>query len=193
MTERELIEGVIRGDRNAVGMLVREYQNKVIKTAYYFTNNMEDAEDLSQEIFLEIIHSLPAFKGLSSLSTWIYRITVNRSLNQLKRNKRKHIFVNISHYFRITRANRKETGIEPFSVMNDLEVRENKALLHSALHKLPERQRTAFVLHKFEDLPYQQIAEVMSVSVSSVESLIHRAKINLQKMLVHHFSNQAKK
>lgn len=187
MTERELIEGVIQHDRNAVALLVEQYQGKVIKTAYYYLGNMEDAEDLSQEIFVEILRSLPAFRGASSLSSWIYRIAVNRSLNELKRKKRRQLFVNIGQYFR----NPDEVGSKKDEAVtvapDDLEARENQKLLFDALEKLPHRQRTAFMLSKFEELPYREIAGVMNLSVSSVESLLHRAKINLQRLLVRHF------
>ena len=100
MTDRELIEGIIRRDRNAVQFLVTRYQRQVIKTAHYFLQDIQEAEDLSQEIFIEILDSAKHFRGSAKVSTWIYRITVNRSLNQVKKMNRKKIFSSIGSLFR---------------------------------------------------------------------------------------------
>jgi len=192
MSDPELIEGILRRDRNAFQYLVDTYQKQVIKTANYFIGNMEDAEDLSQEIFMEIIDSLARFKQSSALSTWIYRITVNRSLNVVKKNRRNGIFTRIERLAGPKDENRsypqgKLPVTEPV-----LEEGENRKLLYDAISRLSENQRVAFVLHKFDDLPYKEIALIMGVSLSSVESLIHRAKKNLQKRLIHHFSDYSK-
>jgi len=170
MTDPELIEGILQRDRKAFQYLVNKYQKQVIKTAYYFIGNMEEAEDLSQDIFMGIIDSIKKFKGASALSTWIYRITVNKSLNVVKRNKRKDIF---------TRA----TGKEPAILTHTMEEKETREIMYRVIKSLPGRQYTAFTLHKFDDLPYKEIASIMEISLASVESLIHRAKMNLQKKL----------
>ena len=170
MTDPELIEGILQRDRKAFQYLVNHYQKQVIKSAYYFLGNMEEAEDLAQEIFMEIIDSIDKFRGSAALSTWIYRITVNRSLNRVKRNKKRDIFARI-------------TGKEPSVINPNMETRETREIIYREIRRLPENQRIAFTLHKFEDIPYKEIAAIMQLSLSSVESLIHRAKINLQKKL----------
>ena len=188
MTEKELINGVIAKDREAIKWLVENYQKKVIKTAYYFLGNLEDAEDLAQEIFLVIVNSMGRFRQGSSLSTWIYRITMNRSLNVLKRNKRQHFILRFEQLFGIKKpgSNGKTNGFTTEN--NALLEQENIKLLRNAVDALPEKQRTAFILSKYDDLSYKEIAEVMGTSLSSVESLLHRAKMNLQKSLAMHFS-----
>jgi len=113
MTDRELIEGVSRRDKAAINYLVNNYQKRVIKTAYYFIGNLEDAEDLSQEIFIEIIKSISSFRCTSSLSTWIYRIIINRSINIIRKNNRRNIFSNIEHFFQITSGPDDKTRMEP--------------------------------------------------------------------------------
>jgi RNA polymerase sigma-70 factor (ECF subfamily) len=188
MTEQELIQGVLRRDRNAFQYLVNQYQKQVIKTAYYFLGNMEDAEDLSQEIFLDIIHSMKSFKKSSALSTWIYRITVNKSLNQVKKNRRKGISVRLESIFNNPFEKGRRQDAEPSVISAEYEEKEKRDLLHTAINRLPENQRIAFVLNKFDEQPYKQIAEIMGVGLSAVESLIYRAKMNLQKHLVHQFS-----
>jgi len=193
MTDQELIEGLSVQDRNSINYLVNSYQKKVIKTAYYFIGNLEDAEDLSQEIFLEIIKSIKSFRGSSSLSTWIYRIIINRSINVVRRNKRREIFSNLEQLFYVP----KETGDlgckEPSENFNFIEEKETKEILDKAISALSENQRIAFVLSKYEELSYKEIADIMSLSVYSVESLIHRAKNNLRRRLVSHFSQYSLK
>jgi len=192
MTEKELIRGVIAKDREAVTCLVERYQKKIIKTAYYFLGNMEDAEDLAQDIFLEIVNSMGKFRQSSALSTWIYRITVNRSLNALKRNKRRQIFLRIESAFGI--MDKDQNSMEGIVAEDQaLAEEEKRKLVKIAVDSLPSGQRTAFILHKYEELPYKEIAEVMGTSLSSVESLMHRAKMNLQKSLVRHFKEYSKK
>lgn len=192
MTDPELIHGILRRDRNAFQYLVNQYQKQVIKTAFYFLGNMEDAEDLSQEIFLDIIHSMKSFKSSSSLSTWIYRITVNKSLNQVKKKQRQGIMVRIEAVFGRTSDNGNRGETEPSVDFGEYEEKEKREILHSAINRLPENQRIAFVLNKFDDLSYKQIAGIMNVGLPAVESLIHRAKINLQKHLLPQFSEYQK-
>jgi len=129
----------------------------------------------------------------SSLSTWIYRITVNRSLNALKKNKRRQFFHHIEFMFSGNNEGNNGNPDIDNTAGSSLDEEENRRLLNNAMQALPENQRTAFVLSKYEDLSYKEIAEVMDLSVSSVESLLHRAKMNLQKSLVKHFSEYSKK
>ena len=188
MTEPELIEGIQRRDRNAFQHLVNLYQKQVIKTSCYFLGNMEDAEDLSQEIFLEIIRSMNSFKRNSSLSTWIYRITVNKSLNRLKKQHRRGMMVRLESIFKQPGEYGKNIELNLSAPPLELEQKEKKELLHAAIRRLPENQRIAFVLNKFDDRSYKEVADIMKTGLPAVESLIHRAKINLQKSLVHQFS-----
>ncbi len=191
MTDPELIEGILKRNRTAFQYLVNRYQRGVIKTAFHFLGNMEDAEDLSQEIFLEIIRSMHTFRNSSTIETWIYRITVNHALNLLKKNKRRGFFIKLESILgfsgnqSITEPGTNETSLAQ-------EDKENKKMLHNAINKLPENQRIAFVLHKFDDQSYKQVAEIMNISLSAVESLIHRAKSNLQSLLMVHFSEYKK-
>lgn len=193
MTDQELIEGLLTHDRTAIHTLVDKYQKKVIKTAYYFLQNMEDAEDLSQDIFIDILDSARRFRKTSTLSTWIYRITVNKSLNLVKKNRRKKIFHSLEDYFNKKPNDSGPTHNEPVLTTSPLEENERREILNNAIQSLPENQKIAFILCKYEELSYKEIAEIMNMSLSSVESLIHRAKLNLQKRLATHFSEYIKK
>lgn len=187
MTEKELIRGVIDGEREALSRLVEDNRHKVIKTAYYYLGNMEDAEDLAQDIFLEVVTSMEKFRQNASLSTWIYRITVNRSLNALKKKKRRGVFVWLESIAGMNTNNAEQPGgiNQPEQA---IAAEENRKLLKEAVGALPKNQRTAFILCRYEELPNREIAEIMGLSLSSVEALLHRAKINLRKSLANQFT-----
>jgi RNA polymerase sigma-70 factor (ECF subfamily) len=193
MTEEELIEGLIHQRREAISHLVRTWQKKVIRTARHFLENNEDAEDLSQEVFIEILKSVGKYKRNASLNTWICRITINRSLDHLRKQKRRAVFQVMGNYLQGNRGGDHGHDHEPETMDTVNETRENRKVLDAAIGSLPENQRIAFVLNKYEELPYKEIAEIMNLSLSSVESLIHRAKLGLQKKLVNYFSEYAKK
>jgi RNA polymerase sigma-70 factor, ECF subfamily len=188
MTERELIDGLITQNNEAIKYLVNNYQKNVIKTAFYFVANMEDAEDLSQEVFLLILKSISRFKKNASLYTWIYRITVNKSLEHLRRQKRRNLLQTVGSFVKFSPDGTNRDDNKPATMDTRNEDKEKRKILDSAVNSLPENQKIAFILNKYEELAYKEIAEIMNLSHSSVESLIHRAKLNLQKKLVNYFS-----
>lgn len=190
MNDSELILGILRRDRQALRQLVETYREKVIKTAFYFIGNMQEAEDLSQDIFIEIMNAAGRFRKEAALSTWIYRITVNKSLNRVRQLRRRELYRWFSPGQAGTPGTREEQ--EPYIVQQEIEDRERREIIDRAIKSLPENQRIAFVLHKFDEIPYAGIAEIMNISHSSVESLIHRARQNLQKRLAPHFKEYVK-
>jgi RNA polymerase sigma-70 factor (ECF subfamily) len=154
---------------------------------------MEDAEELSQDIFMEIIGSIKRFRKTSSLSTWIYRMTVNKSLNHLKKNRRRKLFSSVEDFFHKRSTGAERIPDELSTTTTRLEDRERRELLNQSILSLPDNQRIAFTLSKYEGLSYQEIAEIMNLSISSIESLLHRAKLNLQKKLARDFSELLKR
>jgi RNA polymerase sigma-70 factor (ECF subfamily) len=160
----------------------------VFKACYNILNNYEDAEDVAQEVFIEAYLSISGFRGESRLSTWLYRISVNKAKNLLRKNKWQLLLQRFERFLPGEKSENKD--LEDFSAyedMNRMERTEDQKILFSAIESLPENQRIAFSLNKFDDLSYQEIAEAMQTSLSAVESLIHRAKLNLQKRLSNHF------
>lgn len=182
MTESELITGLQNGEENAFKYLVENYKDRVYNTAIAVVQNAEDAEDVAQEVFIQVYRSVHSFKGESKLSTWLYRIATTRSLDLLR-----------------SRKSKKRSGLlqrllgdnnEPLFEIPDfnhpgvsLDRKENAAKLFKAIRQLPENQKIAFTLHKVEDLSYQEVSEVMKTTLPAVESLMHRAKQNLRKIL----------
>ncbi len=182
MPEQELIKNLKAGDEAAFKYLVETNQDKVYNTALSIVQNAQDAEDVAQEVFIQVYRSIHHFKGESKLSTWLYRIATTRALDLLRNRKSKKRFGLVQRLF-------GDNG-EPVQEIPDfnhpgitLDRKENAAKLFTAIRQLPENQKAAFVLHKMEDLSYQQISDVLHTTVPAVESLMHRAKQNLRKIL----------
>jgi len=141
------------------------------------------AEDLTQDVFVTVFKSVLSFNEQSSLSTWIYRITVNKCLDHLRarnRQKRAGIFSSLFQKDNGEPVHDHPTFEHPGV---QLERRENARYLFAAIDTLPDTQKTVFVLAHVEELPQKDIAEIMNLSVKAVESLLQRAKINLRKKL----------
>lgn len=187
MSETEVINLLKAGDREAFNELLKNSGSRVFNTALGILQNNEDAEDITQEVFVEVFQSITNFKGDAKLTTWIYRITVTKSLEFLKKKNRKKRFGFMTPLF-------SDERVEPIMEVPDfyhpgvqLENKERSKILFAAINSLPENQKTAFVLQKIENLSYAEIADVMRVSLSSVESLMFRAKQNLQKLLSDYY------
>lgn len=184
MSEAEIINKLQQGNEQAFKQVVEQYQKLVVNTCFGIVHSTEDAEDIAQEVFIEVFRSVQKFRADSKLSTWLYRIAVNRSLNFVRDNKKRRWFQSFDEtvkeklalHERIKNTKTDQPGFQ-------LENTERATLLHEAIDSLPENQKVAFTLSKYEDLSYQEISAVMDLSVSSVESLIFRAKKNLQKKL----------
>ncbi len=189
MDEYILLEKLKNGDEGAFRQIVDTWKDLVYNTALGILQNSNDAEDVSQETFVQVYESVKNFKAEAKFSTWLYRITVSKSLDHLRRKKRKKRFAIVQSLF----GENSETIIDPPDFNHpgvQLDRKEKAATLFKAIDKLPENQRIAFTLHKLEGLSYQEVSEVMETSVPSVESLMHRAKNNLQKWLGDYYRNE---
>ncbi|MBK7098036.1 MAG: RNA polymerase sigma factor [Sphingobacteriales bacterium] len=187
MSEELLIQELKEGKESAFKSIVDAYQDMVYNTCLGIVKNEEDAEDLSQEVFVQVYQSIGSFKGESKLSTWIYRIAITKSLDHERKKKRKKRFAFVRSIFGddsqvvVHVPDFHHPGVQ-------LDQKENAAVLFKAIDKLPENQKIAFLLNKVEGLNYQEVSEVMEVSVSAIESLLHRAKGNLKKILTEDFN-----
>ena len=188
MDDKEIIGKIIEGNQNAFRVLVENYQDKVIATCNGFVHNVEDAEDIAQDVFVEVYQSITKFRSDSKFSTWLYRIAVNKSLNHLRKNKKNSVIRSIDSFFNKEKNENLEVpdSKSPQADQN-IENQERAEILHKVINSLAKNQRIAFNLNKYDDLSYKEIAEVMNISLSSVESLMHRAKMNLQKKLISYY------
>lgn len=190
MQEQELVEELTKDDDRAFKQLVEKHKDRVYNTCLGFLRNTEDAEDIAQEVFVKVFNSIATFKGDSSLSTWIYRISVNKSLELLRYRKREKRF---GFFKALMNTDDSADAIEDHDTYVhpgiDLENKERAKVLMDAIGRLPESQKVAFTLHKIEGLSYKEIAGVMDKSLSAVEALMHRAKQNLQDDLYEYYNS----
>lgn len=181
--ENQWIILIAQGDKVAFQKLYNAFSTKVYNTALSYVQQTQDAEEIAQDVFVSIFQKAGMFKGNSSLSTWIYRITVNTSLNHLKKKKRHAVF------------DSELPAIDPPDFDHPGVLFENKEkarLLFKTIATLNEKQKSAFILSFIEDLPRQEVANIMEISLKAVESLLQRAKQNLRKKLANHYPNRRK-
>jgi RNA polymerase sigma factor (sigma-70 family) len=186
LVNNDLIFRLKKNEDKAFAELIDVFGVKVFNLCISFTKNIEDAEDLTQDIFTKIFQSIHNFKGDASLATWIYKISVNQCYEYLRRNKR---LKRTGQKVEISFAEQKISGdvsTDPEKVLINSEYR---IILFNALENLGEKQRMAFSLQHFQGYSYQEIAVLMDVSHSAVESLIYRARQNLMKELETIYQN----
>lgn len=175
MEESTLIQNILDGNQPDLERLINIYQPNVFRTAMGLLHNKEDAEEITQDVFLKVFESLSSFNHKATLSTWIYRVTINTSLNFLKEKKRKRLLVGLSALLGLASKEKQSETI--------ITEKEEKEAIRKAIQELPEKQRLAFVLTKYEELPQRQVAEIMQISEGAVEQLLIRARSNLRKKL----------
>lgn len=144
---------------------------------------------MAQDVFIQVYESMKYFRKESELSTWIYRISVNKSLDFIRRKKRKKRYAQLTSIFR-TGEDEDEIALPANdNPHRELEDNERKKILNYAISKLPDSQKTVITLSKYEGISNKEIASIMDLSVSAVEALVHRAKKNLHKQLFTYFEN----
>lgn len=184
MTEYELITQILSGNLSLYKQIVEAYQAQVFRICIGFVHQKEDADDLTQEVFIQAYQSLETFKGESSFSTWLYRITVNRALNHVRDQQKRSLFHRLESWVGLDKSS---SGLEVQTFEENPEQQlikhEERSLIAKALTQLPEKQRIAIVLSKYEDLSQREIAEILHTSEGAVESLLQRAKQSLRKQL----------
>ena len=191
LNEWNLIERLKKGDDAAFKEIVESSQGLVYNTALGIVQNPEDAEDVAQEVFVQLYESIKSFKGESKLSTWLYRITVSKAMDHLRKKKRKKRFAYVQSLFG---ANEELVHDPPDFVHPgvSLDNKEKAKELFKAIDQLPAKQKIAFTLNRIEGLSYQEISEIMKLTVASVESLLHRARKNLRKNLETYYLQNEK-
>src|SRR5262245_4671190 len=181
-TDVELMLKVKRGDREAFGLLVDRYRKPLINFIYRFTTNPGESEDLAHEVFIKAFQSAPKYEPRAAFSTWLYRIATNVALNYLRDHKPK--------------LSRSLDSDEDCEGEAKVEVRDTRALVDEklmerervrqikrALAALPENQRLAVVLTKYQELSLKEAGEILKCSETAVKSLIFRAYSTLRETL----------
>ncbi|MFW6203303.1 MAG: RNA polymerase sigma factor [Marinilabilia sp.] len=174
-TENELVEQAMQGRTEAFSVLVDRYRQKVFRTAMGFLHNADDAEDLTQEIFVKAWHALGSFDRKSAFSTWLYRISVNKAINQSRKNK---LWAMAGIYEEVNNTHDEEAADDAITR------KEQKEEIKRAINKLNNKQKKAFVLFYYQELSMKEVAEVLKMSQKAAESLVFRARKRLQTELL---------
>jgi len=183
-TDEQLVRKSQQDDERAFGELVSRYESKVYSLALKMVRNPEDAEDVLQDTFLRAYRGIKSFKGNSTFSTWIYRITANSALMRLR--KRQLPTVSIDD------ADEREAPINiadwaPGPVEQILN-QETQAAMTEAIEALPPEFRQVFVLRDIEELSNAEVAEILDLSVAAVKSRLHRARLKVRNRLATYFT-----
>lgn len=177
--------------QNYFNLLYKNHSILVYNVALHYLQNSEDAEEVAQDVFMKVYTALGDFKGESHIKTWLYRITINQSLDFIKKkNSKKRFFIfgkkSTNKYEYNNYSNFEHPGIL-------LENKEEAKMLFETINTLPENQKTAFVLSKIDGLSNPEISEIMENSISSVESLLFRARKELKNKLEQKYESYHKK
>ncbi len=184
VSDETLVERAQTGDHDAFRLLVERYQRRLLAIAFGVVRNHEDALDVVQEAFVKVYKHIDKFQGSSSFYTWVYRITVNLSIDVLRKRARHH---EVDYDDTLQRKN---SGNEPMSPsllgVNPARVYQRRELLEQldeALKNLSEKHRTIILLREVKGLSYSEIAEILNISKGTVMSRLHHARRNLQEAL----------
>jgi RNA polymerase sigma-70 factor (ECF subfamily) len=175
--DAQLIDATLSGDREAFGHLVEKYQGRLFNTLWHVVGSREEAEDVSQEAFVQAFLKLGSFRGGSAFYTWLYRIAFNVSISR-RRRKRAEVSMDL---------HRERTGDEPLDacggpdehVLREEQVRQ----VRRAIGTLQEQHRAIVVLRELEGCCYETIAEILDLPVGTVRSRLHRARLQLRQQL----------
>jgi len=184
LTDAEMMLRVKAGDDSAFDYLVQKYRRPIISFMYRMAHNSAAAEDLAQEVFLRVYRSRASYEASAKFTTWLYRIATNLGVNYARdtRHERPENTVNLDEPD-------SETGTAPDladktpNVEAEILRRERLAAIRKKVEALPERQRMAVLMHKYQQMDYRQIAEVLKLSESATKSLLFRAYESLRTEL----------
>lgn len=196
-TDDELIAKIRSGQRELLAELVARYEDRIYALALRMTGNRQDAEDVLQDTFLNVVRSLDSFKGSSSFATWLYRIATNAALTRLRQTKRKSQgegeFLDEVYSVREAAAGGGRMTDWTMEPEERLLGQEARTVMEEAIGELPDIYRTAFVLRDVEGLPAAEVADILDLSVPAVKSRLHRARMYLRNRLSGYFSGEGEK
>ncbi len=185
MDDSSLVQKFQQGDKGIFDELVKKYQDKIYRLCYYFTENVEDALDLSQEVFLKAFRSLDGFKENANFYTWLYRIAQNLCVDYIRHKK-----VSLDSELRYSGSSLNENlDSIPYK---QLEIKELEKEVAKALNSLSLRTKNMFILRYYEGLDYKTISEILGCRISAVKGSLFQGKRTLKKMLSHYLNDESK-
>ena len=183
MEAEQLLLSISNGDENAFKQFYELFHLRVYNICLSHLQDVSDAEEVTQDVFVEVYNSASKFQGKAAVTTWLYRIAVNKCVDRIRYKSRQKRFAFVTSIFS------KDTGevLHHPPEFNHpgvvYEQKEKAAKLFAAIAQLPEKQQSAFVLKQLEGMSQKEVANVLEMTEKAIESLLQRAKTNLRKTL----------
>ena len=171
-----------KGDRKAFEVLMRKYYPRILNFAYRFLGNRQLAEDIAQDVFMKIYKSAHRYRPRAQFQTWLYTIARNTCLNELRRNRGQMVSID-EPVASEAQELKKEISDPRANPAGEFLQKEKKTLIRAAINDLPDNQRTAVILRRYENFSYAEIAATLNVTDKAVKSLLSRARLNLKNNL----------
>ena len=171
-----------KGDRDAFDILMRKYYPRVLNFVYRFLGNRQLSEDLTQDVFMKVYKSARRYRPRSQFQTWLYTIAKNTCLNELRRNRGQMVSIDepVTADEPVIKREISDPRADP---AGEFLQKEKKALIQAAINDLPENQRIAVLLRRYDGFSYAEIAATLNVTDKAVKSLLSRARVNLNNKL----------
>ncbi len=179
-TDLDLVKRAQQGDPDAFASLFYAHKARIYSVCLRMTNNTAEAEDLTQDAFLQVFRKLETFRGDSALSTWLYRIAVNTVLMHFRKKALKQVSLD-EPYSQDAKQVRREYGSKDGRLSGSVD----RIALTRAIKELPDGYRTIFLLHEVEGYEHQEIAQLLDCSVGNSKSQLHKAKLRIRELLGH--------
>jgi RNA polymerase sigma factor (sigma-70 family) len=181
LQEHELIRGLKDKDEAAFRWLVEQYKDKIFNAVLNIVQDGDEADDCAQEVFIKVYESIGSFKGESALGTWMYRIAIRKALDNVRKKKTRSKLQQFLPWWMPEESKSVNTDFHHPGVQ--MEHKEKAAVLFRGIDQLPEKQKMAFTLIRIQGLNYAEVCEIMGMNIKAVESLMSRAKANLERSL----------
>jgi RNA polymerase sigma-70 factor, ECF subfamily len=183
-----LIRSIQAGDHQAFESLVRRYQRQVANLIYLTMGNRDDVDDIAQEVFIRVYRSLSKFKFDASFFSWLYRITMNLCIDEIRKRKIRRV-LSLDY---LTEDNlEKNRKSKDYTMASDSVLTEEKRqVIQSALQRLTPEHREVLVLREYQDLSYNEIAETLDLRLEAVKSRIFRARMELKSLISDYFEER---
>ena len=177
-----LVERFKQGDVAAFEELVKKYQKSVLNLVYRFTGETTRGEDLTQEVFMRLYRALPGFEAKARFFTYLYKVTLNLCLKEREKDRRRRAY-SLEDRGGDDDGRPREIEDPVGSAEDEVERRDTGRIVRAAIQSLPDEQRTAVILHRYQGLSYEELAVTLEISLAAVKSRLHRAKLALKERL----------
>ena len=174
------------GDKAAFEQLLDKYQKPIINFIYRMIQDRSESDDLAQEVFIKVYNAADSYKPIAKFSTWVYTIARNLCLNKLRERRRKIVSLDADISTKEGEIKREIAQVKEDTPYEGASKHELQEIVKEAINSLPDNQRMAVILRRYQLLSYEEIAKTMNCSVSAVKSILNRAKESLKDKLKHY-------